>query len=210
MFTVVEGVDGCGKSTQADMLAKHLGAHYMKFPDSSSRTGKIIYQHLEKKWHARPLDASLENDGSAMNALVFQCLQFANRLERAEEIQRTRVLPGGVVSDRYLASAITYGAADGIPMEYLISTQKTLPQPDLNILIDIPIEESVKRRPERRDRYEEDSSFLESVMANYNYLWSRMMKEEPGDWAIINGNRPKEEVHRDIVEAVMARRDIQP
>jgi dTMP kinase len=202
-FIVIEGIDGCGKSTQAKLLTEHLQARYMKFPNADSPTGKLIYQHLEEKWHARPLDASLAGKGDEINALMFQCLQFTNRLEMAQEIAQTlHTLKQDIVSDRYMASAIVYGGADGLDVGYLINTQQWLPQPDLNILIDIPIRASVSRRPERRDRYEDNLDFLRGVMGRYLSLWARMMGSEGDRWAIVNGDRSVEEVHRDIVETV--------
>lgn len=218
-FIAIEGIDACGKSTQIELLADHLKAKTYRFPNDDSPTGKLIRGHLKKEWTTTmmPLECqSCDGDENAdrmvtdryeLDALVFQCLQFVNRLEMAVGITQTLRLDGqDVIADRYLASAIAYGGADGLDVDYLIETQRWLPQPDLNILIDIPPELSAERRPERRDRYEENEGFIKEVMSNYLKLWAKMMEEASGHrhWIIVNGNRPIEEVHKDIVERVTA------
>lgn len=206
MFIVIEGIDACGKTTQVGLLLEQLGANYLKFPDPESPTGKLIYSHLEEKWHARPLDAEWEGKGPEINALMFQCLHFANRLERAEQICNLRAQGEDIVTDRYLASAVAYGAADGLDMNYLIETQAFLPQPDLNILLNIDLKESQERRPDRRDRYEKEAGFLERVVDSYRKLWS-LMSEDKDDsyrWVVVDGNRSVVEVQADVITAVKA------
>ena len=204
-FIAIEGIDACGKSTQIKLLAKSLNASTYRFPNDDSPTGKLIRAHLHKEWGARSRDgAHLPQE----DALMFQCLHFVNRLEMAMEImQAQHTLKKDIVSDRYVASAIVYGGADGLDVDYLIATQRWLPQPDLNILLDIPLERSLERRPEREDRYEENKDFLKDVMARYIRLWAHMIESNPGGWVIINGDRPTEEVHKDIVETVTAYAD---
>lgn len=204
MFIAIEGIDACGKTTQVGLLLERLGANYLKFPDPESPTGKLIYGHLEEKWHARPLDAAWEEKGPEINALMFQCLHFANRLERAEQICNLRAQGEDIVTDRYLASAIAYGSADGLDMEYLIDAQAYLPQPDLNILLDIDLKSSQDRRPERRDRYEKETGFLDRVVDSYRKLWS-LMSEDKDDsyrWVVVDGSRCVVEVQAEVIAAV--------
>lgn len=205
MFIVIEGIDGCGKTTQVELLAKHMWSKVFRFPNDDSPTGKLIRSHLEKKWAAREIAGHLAKKIPEIDALMFQSLQFTNRLERAVELNDyVGTNTQHALSDRYHASAVVYGGADGLDVDYLINTQKWLPQPDLNILLDIPIECSLKRRPERRDRYEENIDFLRDVMGRYLGLWARMMGEDGDRWVILNGDRPKEEVHADIVGTVVS------
>lgn len=215
IFIVIEGIDACGKSTQIELLAKYLKCRNYRFPNDDSPTGRLIRGHLRKEWTTtmEPLECqSCDGDENAdrmvtdrheLDALTFQALQFANRLEKAVELsQYVGTSSPPAVADRYLASAIVYGGADCLDVDYLIDTQKWLPQPDLNILIDIPIGLSLERRPERRDRYEENTDFLRDVMGRYLALWARMIGSEGDHWVILNGDRPVDEIHKDIVETV--------
>ena len=204
-FIAIEGIDASGKATQSKLLAKELGAKLFSFPSYETPVGKLILSHLKKEWSTQvegylmpSLDEEHQMSDAHVDALMFQCLQFTNRLEKAMEIADTLFMEQDVVADRYLASAIVYGGADGLDIDHLIETQKYLPQPDLNILIDIDPESSVKRRPERRDRYETQPGLMKEVMARYLQLWAKMTEAEPGRWVIVNGEQSIHSVHADI------------
>lgn len=217
-FIAIEGIDACGKSTQAKLLSERLNAKMYRFPDDETPIGKLIRAYLNREWTLAmaPLECPAA-DGPEVNvdrlvtnvyeadALVFQALHFANRLEKAMEITQTmHTLGQDVVADRYLASAIVYGGAYGLDVDYLIQVQQWLPQPDLNILLDIRPDLSAERKPGNRDRYEAQPGLMKEVMSRYYKLWAKMMEMEDRRWVIIDGERPMDEVHQDIVETVKA------
>ncbi len=61
-----------------------------------------------------------------------------------------------VVCDRYLASSVAYGEAQGLGAEWLLGIQAGLPRPDVTVLLDIPPEVSATRKSEDRDKFERD------------------------------------------------------
>ncbi len=197
MFIVVEGPDGCGKSYHANLLKERLKAKFFKFPNKESPTGKLIYEHLESKWFVA-FDGP-PNEEHPREALVFQALQSANRMESSSEIIKAD-LTGNVVLDRYWPSGFAYGKADGLDGQYLINLHTLLPAPDLCILLDIDIKESIDRRPERRDRYERNMPFMEKVMQNYRELWA--MNLYPIKWITINARGSKEETAKLIEDCI--------
>ena len=85
-----------------------------------------------------------------------QLLYVANRYERKPDLQRW--LDGGLilVCDRYLASSIAYGEAQGLDPLWLAEMQKFLPRPSLTFMLDIAPETAVQRKAVDRDRYERD------------------------------------------------------
>lgn len=213
MFVCIEGIDGCGKSTQAALLTKYLSAKFFKFPNKDSPTGELIYQHLEGKWTsivsptAPGAGTSFERSQpefqqrmNQLNGLVFQSLQVANRMELAVEISKLK--NKNVVLDRYWPSGYAYGKADGIDGQYLINLHEYLPQPDLFLLLDVDTRDSSERRPERRDRYEKDPSFMEKVISNYRSLWQLMAQSQPSKWLVINARKSKEETTSAINQAI--------
>jgi thymidylate kinase len=115
----------------------------------------------------------------------------------APEIVATLTGNRPVVADRYLASAIAYGMTDGLSYDWLLAAQAFLPQPDLNILLDVPVEASFERRPERRDQYELNKSYLQEVANNYRKLWLDR------GWLTVDGTGAVEEVHDKILAAVL-------
>ena len=97
---------------------------------------------------------------------------------------------------------------DGLSPELATRIQAgALPQADVNILIDISVEESFKRRPERRDRYEVDADYMQKVRNGYLRLWG-----ERGDrggkyaadcdrWVVVDGIGALNEVQARVYHA---------
>ncbi len=209
MFVAIEGIDASGKATQAKILADRLGSHHLySFPEYSSPTGHLILGHLKRYWSALPDEGSADakvqvGDVGILNATVFQSLQLVNLMEFAEQINRAIAVGNHVVADRYWASVAAYGQADGLQLPWLTEIHKSLPQPDLNLLLDIELRQSLERCPERRDRYEEQEGLMETVAVLYRQLW-RVMGEEHGRryWVVIDGRGSIGEVTDQIWKAV--------
>lgn len=199
MIVCLEGPDACGKGTQAQLLTQRLNARLWKFPNRETATGRLIYEHLEGKWwiDSKREPAELARD----EALVFQALQIANRMEVATEIFQAAA-KGNVVFDRYWPSGYAYGRADGLDGEYLINLHRWLPQADLYLLLDIDPADSVRRRPERRDRYENQEGLMERVLQHYHELWAQHANEVR--WAVINARGTVEETAA-LINAVVAK-----
>jgi len=205
MFISVEGPDCCGKGTQSKLLAERLGAKPFKFPDRNTPIGALIYSHLFEEWHARPLDEKLSGKREEINALMFQCMQLANRLEHAHDISTTLLGGQDVVSDRYIASGIVYGGSDGLDPEYILRIQQYLPQPDLNILLDLDVSD-IRTRMEGRgdtpDRYE-NLDKLADIIQRYRMLWKEMaIREGEGRWIMLDARKSMVETAANIIEVV--------
>ncbi len=165
-----EGLDGGGKSTQAKILTERLGATLFSFPDHVRPAGKAVRANMGGEWNIS--DKTLEKRLISTEALVRQSLMLTNRMEYGEDM-KDAARRGPLVFDRYDASAIVYGSLDGLDMEWLKLTNAQLPiRPDLYLLLDIPVAESWKRRPERRDMYERDPAYLERVRVAYLKLFT--------------------------------------
>lgn len=202
MIICLEGIDACGKGEQAKRLQKRLTARLFKFPDRDTPTGKLIYEHLEERWWT---DGKGEPELEAhREALVFQTLQLANRMEVATNIMQA-ASKGDVVFDRYWPSGYAYGRADGLSGEYLTVLHHWLPQPDLFVLLDIDPSTSAERRPERRDRYERaGDAYLHKVVSNYRELWD--LKRNDSRWVQVDARGSQESTESQISLAVQALR----
>jgi dTMP kinase len=104
-----------------------------------------------------------------------------------------------LICDRYLASSIAYGEAQGLDPAWLTDVQKHLPQPDITFLLDIDPDVSARRKTADRDKYERDLALLGRVRASY------MRQVETPGWTLLDANRDREAVAVDVWSAVSAR-----
>ena len=137
MLIVFEGLDQSGKQTQAEMLRDRLKqdgrkARVVSFPDYGTSIGEEIARALQGERDYEPE--------------VMQLLYVANRYERRSDLQRW--IDGGLIliCDRYIASSIAYGEAQGLDPRWLADVQKFLPPPALTIMLDIAPETAVQRK----------------------------------------------------------------
>jgi dTMP kinase len=200
MIIAIEGVDAVGKATQAKLLVKHLREEQhitsiIEFPDYTTEVGEVIKGFL-KKWWDIEFNEECENVSERkLKGYVLQALMTLNRYELVDTLKEWRD-QGVLVLDRYWVSALAYGEATGLSREFLTKIHSCLPQPDLWLFLDIPMEESFKRRPLRRDRHETDLDLLQKARDIYLDVFKR------NGWPIINGLGSKEEVHNLIWEQV--------
>lgn len=202
-FIAIEGIDGSGKETISKMLAEHLRAIRFSFPDYGTPTGKLIREHLQGKWWTS--DLRQKSSDKSRDALIFQALQTLNRLEHASTIQKYWRMWIPIVADRYLVSSLAYGSSDGLDIDYLHQIQSFLPQPDFNFLLDIPVEESFRRRPNRGgDRYEEDRTKLEDVRQRYREIFAERSNNDTSGakWIILDGTQSPQEILKEILDIV--------
>ena len=181
-----EGLDQSGKQTQAEGLSDFAGSRarecvLLSFPDYSTAIGGEISKAL----HGGPDHAPD----------TLQLLYVANRYEKRAKIEALLAAGTVVVCDRYVASSIAYGEAQGLDPAWLAEVQRFLPAPDLTIVLDIAPETAVQRKKSGRDRYERDLALLSRVRESY-----RRQSQQPG-WLLLNGERPKAEVSADVVKA---------
>lgn len=172
MIACIEGGDAVGKNTQSKILAERLKAKHFAFPNYETKTGKAILSNLTNAWCAASKNVynDLEID-HPRNAMVLQSLFLANRMECQDELKAAARF-NHVVFDRYTMSGEVYGALDGLDTKWLRDMNDALPvQPDVYILLDAPVDEGFRRRPERRDRYETDRDRLELVRKKYIELF---------------------------------------
>jgi len=167
-----EGLDQSGKQTQAELLRDRLKqeghkARVVSFPDYATSIGEEI---------ARALQGERE-----YGADVMQLLYVANRYERKPDLQRW--LDGGLVlvCDRYAASSVAYGEAQGLDPNWLTEMQQFLPPPTATILLDIAPDLAARRKAVDRDRYERDLAMLSRVRDSY------LQQARTGGWVILDG-----------------------
>ena len=186
-FICIEGLDGCGKTTQAKLLAKKLGKSHNAVYTAEPSRGKIgtyirnSYLYGEKR-----------------RSIVLEALLFAaDRIEHLE----TEVLPALregrlVISDRYVYSSLAYQDAAGLSLEWIEKVNEYALKPDLAVFVDVDLE-TVMRRLKAKKSVMEKTETLQKVRDVY------LKFVEKGELVRIDGNRGKAEVAEALADVVL-------
>jgi dTMP kinase len=190
MLIAFEGLDQSGKETQARHLRARIERGDRKvrpisFPDYKTPVGCEIAKALAGEREFGPD--------------VMQLLYVANRCEYRPKIEMWLGSGDVVMCDRYRASSIAYGEAQGLDPAWLTAIQRYLPPATLTVLLDIAPETAVRRKATGRDRYERDLSLLGRVRESY------LRQAEQSDWVLINGEQSEDEVSAAVEAAVLPR-----
>jgi dTMP kinase len=186
LLIAFEGLDQSGKQTQTELLRDRLAdagrdVALLSFPDYGTPIGEEIERALRG---ARNYAAD-----------VMQLLYVANRYEWRSEIERKRNDGTILICDRYLASSVAYGEAQGLDPAWLLEIQRYLPQPDITFLLDIAPEVSARRKTADRDRYERDLALLGRVRDSY-------IRQAASGWVRLSADRDRLAVAADVFDAV--------
>ena len=185
-----EGMDQSGKETQARLLREWFEARgrvveSLDFPYYDTAIGQEIWKGLHG-----------ERD---YGADTIQLLYIANRHEFKPRILEWLAAGRVVICDRYTASSVAYGEAQGLDAHWLASIQVYLPQPAATILLDIAPEVAAARKSKGRDKFESDLPMLGRVRRSYRRQATDL------SWLVVDAARPVEIVAADVVTAVATR-----
>jgi dTMP kinase len=158
-----EGLDKSGKFTQSEMLYKSLLELGLKVEKSEfhrydTPTGELIMKWLKKEWD--------------VDQHTIELIMAADK--QAQQLWFDKLEAEGydfLILDRYTGSQQVYAKANGVDPEWTAELQRYMIEPDVEIFIDIPAEESMKRKGKHNngenDRYESDLEMLQRVRQIY-------------------------------------------
>ncbi|MDE3059151.1 MAG: dTMP kinase [Bacteroidota bacterium] len=202
MFISFEGLDGSGKTTQANLLvetlkARHHAVDFIREPGGTDISERIREILLDKKHLGMNEVTELLLFSAARAQLVVQTIQPALKEQRF------------VVCDRYVDSTMAYqGYGRGLNLDAVraINAAATFGvMPDVTFLIDISVEEIIERRKQSGtpiDRMESSGKmFYEKVRRGY----LATAKEEPQRFVVVDGAQSIEAIKKIIWEEVEKR-----
>ena len=190
-FITFEGIDGCGKTTQAEMLFELL--EKQKLPISFVREpgGDPISESIRKL---------LLHSEEIMSDRAEALLMIASRAQLTDKVILPYLLNGRwVVADRYADSTLAYqGGGRGLnstALEEINYFGTYTLKPDLTFFIDISVEEANKRVSVSRDRIEkEGDEFQQKVRDFYTNLHTKELERV----ILINGENSIDAIHNEI------------
>ena len=188
VFICVEGLDGCGKTTQAKLLVRRLRRSYdavYTAEPSGGRIGMFIKKHC--------LHSDKRSSG-VIEALLFA----ADRFEHVENTVLPALKKGKIViSDRYVYSSLAYQGATGLDLEWIEKINEHAVRPDLAIFIDVEPETVVQRLKPKK-------SVMETLETQRKVRQVYVKFIEEGELVRVDGNKPKREVAGDIAAVVQS------
>jgi len=194
-FIVLDGPDGCGKSTQARLLTEWLQEQGIPVVGFRDPGGTVVGEKI------REILLSTEHD--SMDTRTEVLLYMAARAQLWRERIRPALEQGRcVVLDRWLCSTCAYqGYAGGFGMDKVMSiADDSLERvrPDLTIIIDVDLQTGSKRLGRALDRMEQKGdAYHEKVREGFLEL-----AKEDGDFVVVDGTDEIDSVHQKIVQIV--------
>jgi dTMP kinase len=195
VFITLDGLDGTGKSTQCRLLAEWLRARGYPVTQCTDPGGTPLGDTI------RGLLLDHRHD---MTVACEACLFMASRAQLTAEVIRPALAAGHVVvADRYVLANVVYqGHAGGLDPDLLweigrLSTGGL--EPDLTLVLDLPVEAARKRRRGKADRVENrDDSYQARVRQGFLAEAAR----RPQRSRVVDANPAVEAVHQRICQEV--------
>ncbi|MDM7952481.1 MAG: dTMP kinase [Cyanobium sp. CZS 25K] len=192
-FLVLEGIDGCGKTTQIEALRAWLPLSGLMDPGARlvvtrEPGGTALGQALRALLLQPP-------EGAAPCDLCELMLYAADRAQHVQECLRPALAAGDwVLSDRFSGSTAAYqGYGRGLPLATILQLEAMATgglEPDLTLWLDLPLAGSLRRRGDRpADRIEAGGeAFLQRVSDGFASL------AQARGWRRVEAGRPREQV----------------
>lgn len=200
-FITFEGVEGCGKSTQMELLSSYLADAGLPVVTTREPGGNSVGESIRE---------ILLDPSSSITPEAEALLYAASRAQLVHSVI-VPVLGEGkyVLCDRYLDSSLAYqGEARGLGMDWILKVSLWATRgllPDLTFLLTVPVEKGLARTSAKADRIEMESiEFHRKVESGF----LKAAEMFPERIVVIDGDREPDQVHRDILRFLKNRMGI--
>ncbi|MCK4521007.1 MAG: dTMP kinase [Nanoarchaeota archaeon] len=195
-FIVIEGIDGCGSTTQSHKLAQYI------FDKDKKNHVVLTREPANSEYMVKIRELLASNHDPKENAEEYTRLFVEDRKHHLKELIEPALKYGSIIiCDRYKYSTLAYQQAQGIELARLIDIHKGVLIPNLTIIIDVPVDVALERLDNNKRPKEafEEKDFMEKLRQNYLKLKQELKNE---NIVIIDGSKPIEVVFDNIKEEV--------
>jgi dTMP kinase len=199
LFITLEGPDGSGKTRQAESLHRHLLSHKLDVMLTCEPGGTPIGDQIR--------EVLFNLDNTAMDPRTEFLLFSASRAQHVAEKIKPLLERGTIVlSDRYFDSSLAYqGYGHRLDLSTLWAVTSFATQgliPDRTYLLDIPVEEGIKRRKQGGNWNRLDAFDLElHKRVRSGYL--QLAEDDKNRWEVLDASRTFDEVQEDLRTSVL-------
>jgi len=201
-FITFEGIDGCGKSTQAKLLLEYMNKSGVETILVREPGGTNISESIR--------EILLHSSSGQMGDRTESLLMTASRAQLTQEVIIPNMDQGKfVIADRYSDSTLAYqGGGRNLDVEWLIELNNyatfTL-LPDITFFVDIRPEEALRRLDSNKDRIEgEGIEFQARVRKTYHELAERFNDR----YVILDGYGEIDDIHQKVLNEMIRRKFI--
>jgi len=201
-FITFEGIDGCGKSTQAKLLLEYMNKSVVETILVREPGGTNISESIR--------EILLHSSSGQMGDRTESLLMTASRAQLTQEVIIPNMDQGKfVIADRYSDSTLAYqGGGRNLDIEWLIELNNyatfTL-LPDITFFVDIRPEEALRRLDSNKDRIEgEGIEFQARVRKTYHELAERFNDR----YVILDGYGKIDDIHQKVLNEMIRRKFI--
>ncbi len=195
LFITFEGPDGCGKTTQMNLLAQYFEKKGKKVVLTREPGGKGLGEKVRK--------ILLNYDGEVSD----RCESFlflADRAQNIDIIVKPAVKQGEIVlCDRHIDSTVAYqGYGRGLDINEINMLNNLATggkKPDLTLVFDVDVETSMKRVGKEKDRMESAGIEFHNRVRN-GYL--ELATQEPDRIKVLDATKTIEEIHEKVIEII--------
>ncbi|HMK95277.1 MAG TPA: dTMP kinase [Candidatus Limnocylindrales bacterium] len=188
VFLCIEGLDGSGKTTQAQILTERL-----------SKSHKAVYTAEPSRGATGTFIRDCCLYGEKRLPTVAEALLFAaDRVEHVENEIKPALAEGKlVICDRYVYSSLAYQGSAGLSLAWIEKINSHALQPDFAVFIDVP--------PERvLERLQRKKSVMENLETQQKVRSVYLEFVKKGELVLVDGDKPKAEVADALYSRVLS------
>ncbi|MCI0402079.1 MAG: dTMP kinase [Acidobacteria bacterium] len=200
LFLTFEGIDGCGKTTQLNLLADYLGRLGLPYLVTREPGGTELGEQIRK--------ILLRRSSQGMDPRNEVLLYFASRAQNVAQVIRPALEEGRIVlCDRFTDASLAFqGYGRGLDLRFIRQLHKFACQgvnPNLTFVLDINPETSVRRARDRNVSARRDEGRIEGEALSFHRRVRRgyraLARLEPRRVKLIPGEREVDAIHQRVV-----------